>query len=187
MVPCYALLSYFVTGVFLFGGVMSNRKSYFENFSTSTLWIVLEQNFRELTTLELKYATTPNKLLKDRIKQIKLVLEVSKNVVVNRYLQDNISLMKIANLLLNSEGIKKKVYQELFTLKVLEKEELISLELLSKVIQELDISELMMIIRNKEDSIYGSLALRRYDELIFDVEPDVYQELIMKKIKDRRR
>lgn len=172
---------------FSFGGkVMSNRKSYFENFSTSTLFVVLEQNFRELATLELKYTCMPNKLLKKRIKQIKLVLEVSKNVIVRRYLQEDISLMKIAKLLLNNEGIKKEVYQEIFTLKVLEKDEIISLELLSRVIKELDISELMLIIRNKGNSIYGHLALKRYDELIFDVEPDVYQELVMKKRRDRR-
>ena len=165
---------------------MNNRRSYFENFSTSMLFVLLEQNLSELTALEAKYDSIPNRLLKERIEQIKLVLEVSKNVVVNRYLQDNISLMEAANLLLNSEGIQKKVYQEVFTLKVLEKEELIQLDLLSKAIKELDINELMMIIRNKENSVYGNLALQRYDELIFDVEPDVYQELIMKKKKDRR-
>lgn len=165
---------------------MNNRRSYFENFSTSMLFVLLEQNLSELTALEAKYDSIPNRLLKERIEQIKLVLEVSKNVVVNRYLQDNISLMEAANLLLNSEGIQKKVYQEVFTLKVLEKEELIQLDLLSKAIKELDINELMMIICNKENSVYGNLALQRYDELIFDVEPDVYQELIMKKKKDRR-
>lgn len=165
---------------------MNNRRSYFENFSTSMLFVLLEQNLSELTALEAKYDSIPNRLLKERIEQIKLVLEVSKNVVVNRYLQDNISLMEAVNLLLNSEGIQKKVYQEVFTLKVLEKEELIQLDLLSKAIKELDINELMMIIRNKENSVYGNLALQRYDELIFDVEPDVYQELIMKKKKDRR-
>ena len=162
---------------------MSNRKSYFENFPTSTLFVVLEQNMKELSSLELNPKT--NEILKKRMEQVELVVSVSRAILVNRYLQDNISLTKIARLVLESEGIRKSVYREVFTLRILEKDEIISFELLEKTINELDISEIMLIMKNR-DSIYKELAIKRYDEIIFDVESEVYEELIIKKRLDWR-
>ena len=70
---------------------------------------------------------------------------------------------------------------------VLRKDEMISLDLLEMSINELDMSQLMLIMVGKDNKLYRELATKKYDEIIFDVEPDVYEELILKKKMDRRR
>lgn len=49
---------------------------------------------------------------------------------------------------------------------------------------------LILIIRNKQDTIYGKIAASMYDEkyeqMIFDVEPEVYQEYVKKIDLDRK-
>ena len=165
---------------------MKSRKSYFENFSTDTLFIVLEQNIKELSEIEVS-SIKLTKELKNRIEQLELVIAVSKNTIIERFLEENISLTQIAKLLIHSTGIKKSVYKEIFTLMVLKKDEMISIDLLKMAINELDISNLMLIMVSKENELYKELATKKYDEIIFDVEPDVYKELIMKKKMDRRK
>ena len=165
---------------------MKSRKSYFENFSTDTLFIVLEQNIKELSEIEVS-SIKLTKELKNRIEQLELVIAVSKNTIIERFLEENISLTQIATLLIHSTGIKKSVYKEIFTLMVLKKDEMISIDLLKMAINELDISNLMLIMVSKENELYKELATKKYDEIIFDVEPDVYKELIMKKKMDRRK
>ena len=165
---------------------MSNRKSYFENFPTDTLFLVLEQNIRELSEIETGSFKVTNEL-KNRIKQLELTVTISKNKIIERFLQDNISLTQIAKLLISSTGIRKSVYKEIFTLMVLRKDEMISLDLLEMSINELDMSQLMLIMVGKDNKLYRELATKKYDEIIFDVEPDVYEELILKKKMDRRR
>ena len=166
---------------------MKRRKSYFVNFPTNSLFLVLEQNLKQLNDLEQKLAIKNNQLLKERIKQVELVVAVSKNVIIERYLEAKISLTKIAHLLTTSEGIKESVYKELFTLKVLESDDIISIDLLTEAIDKLDISELMMIIRKKPNTVYANVALEKWDEIIFDVEPEVYEEYVLKKKLDGKR
>lgn len=165
---------------------MNKRKSFFLNFSTSSLFLVLEENVNALSALEVKLNNNYNKHLKHQIKITELVIKTIKKEIINRYLKENVSLSKIANLVLNSDGIKKLIYQEIFTLRVIEKDEMISLDVLERVINGLDIDELSLIIREKNSSIYRELSLKRYDEIIFDVDNDVYEEMIMKKRLDRR-
>ena len=75
---------------------MKRRSSYLTNFPTSTLFVVLEQNMKEKLELELKQLEANNLLLKERIKQVELVIEVAKNTIIERYLKDGISLNKVA-------------------------------------------------------------------------------------------
>lgn len=142
---------------------------------------------KELDDLEMKFMLNHNQLLIERMQQLRLVLAVSKNVIIERYLEENLSLTKVAKLLTASDGVKLNVYRELFTLKVLATDEMISMDLLEKAFDLLELSDLMMIIRAKKNTIYQKLALKRYDQMIFDVEPDVYQEYVMKKRLDRKR
>lgn len=162
------------------------RKSYFTNFSTDSLFVVLEQNYMEYQKLEQKQANNSNPLLKERMKQVELVMAASKSIITERYLEDNVSLNEIAGLLIKSKGIRESVYKNLFTLKLLETNEIISLNLLTNAVNRLDISELMLIIRNKPNTVYSDIALKIYDEMIFDVEPEVYQEYVLKKRLDGR-
>lgn len=165
---------------------MSKRKSYFTNFSTDSLFVVLEQNNKELLKLEIKKLTKDTKELRDRIKQLELVVAVARNVIVERYMHDNISITNIANKMLKEKGIKLDVYKEIFTLKILENDEMISLELLEQAIDKLDIGQLTMIIKAKENTIYGDCAIKSYDEMIFDVDEEVYKEYVNKLINDSK-
>ena len=166
---------------------MKKRKSYFENFPTCSLFAVLEQNYKELLQLEIKKITKPTPLLKERIRQLELVIAVIKNVIIERYLQDNISLTEIAKRLVKEKGIKQDVYKELLTLKIINSEEFISLELLEQAIDKLELNQIMIIVRSKEDTIYGKTAAKCYDEMIFDVDEEVYKEYINKRIMDSKR
>lgn len=166
---------------------MKRRKSYLTNFPTSTLFIVLEQNINNLLELEAKQLILRNSLLKERIKQAELTINLAKTTIIERYLNNGISLTEIANLLIKSIGIKENVFQELFTLKLLESNEIISIDLLEKAIDKLDISQLMLIMRTKQNTIYGNIATNKYDKMIFDVEPDVLEEYILKKRLDKRK
>ncbi|MDD6223598.1 MAG: hypothetical protein PUB18_01180 [bacterium] len=161
---------------------MNGRESYFANFSTSSLFVLLEQNLAQLTNLELKQTTNDHSLLKNRIFQLQFAVSIIRSILIDRYLKEKISLTQIANYLLWATGIREDVYQELFTLKLLESDEFIELTLLEKAIHKLDMEKLMAIIQLKEDTIYGTYAVRRYDEMIFDVEEDVFEEYV-KKIK----
>ena len=166
---------------------MSKRKSYFANFSTDSLFMLLEQRTQELLELELKRTSKDTKELHDRIEQINLVISSIKSIIIERYLTEGISVTKAANLLISSQGYKAMVYKELFTLKVLETNEPISLERLESAIDKLDIEELMTIIRLKENTVYETYAMKRYDKIIFDVEDDVLEEFQKKMKLDRRK
>ena len=39
-------------------------------------------------------------------------------------------------------------------------------------------------MNSKEDSIYGKLASQRYDEMVFEVEEDVYNDYVLKNEND---
>lgn len=160
---------------------MKGRKSYLANYPTNSLFVVLEQSQIELLDLETKNMNASNILLKHRIQQVRLTMAIAKNSIIERYLKDT-SLRECAKLLINSVGIKESVYQELFTLKLLETNEMISVELLKKAIDKLGIDQLMMIIRMKENTIYEQFATECYHNMIFDVEEEVLGEL-REKIK----
>ena len=164
---------------------MKGRKSYLTNYPTNSLFIVLEQSQRELLDLEVKNMNQSNILLKQRIQQVRLTMTVAKNTIIERYLESS-SLKECAKLLVGSVGIKESVYQELFTLKLLETNEIISLELLEKAIDKLEIDQLMMVIRMKENTIYGQFATECYHDKLFDVEEEVLGELREKIKLDNR-
>ncbi len=181
MVPCISTPVGW-SAFFLFGGVgMKRRNSYLTNFSTDFLFLVLEQNTKELLKLEIKRTEQESKELQGRINQIKLTISIGKQELINRFLIDEKnSLEKIARLLCKSKGIHKEVYQEVFTRKILEQNNLIPVDLLQKVMDYLDLEQIMTIMR-KKDTIYSQLASERYDEIIFDVDEEVYQEYLQKR------
>ena len=160
---------------------MKGRKSYLTNYSTDTLFVVLEQSQRELLDLETKNMNSSNILLKQRIQQVKLTMAIAKNTIIERYMKDT-SFGACARLLIHSEGIKTSVYQELFTSKLLETNEMISLQLLKKAIDKLEVDQLMLVIRMKGNSAYGQFATECYYDMLFDVEEGVLGKL-KEKIK----
>lgn len=165
---------------------MKRRKSYLTNFPTETLFLVLEQNAKELLELEIKKVDKNSIQLQKRINQVKLTISIGKKELINRYLKGNISLNQVANLVCQSNGIRQDIYKELFTRKVIEENELISVDLLRKVINNLELEQIMTIMQNK-DTIHQEIAEKRFDEIIYDVEKEVMEELEKKKRMDRRR
>ncbi len=164
---------------FSFWGCSMKRKSYLTNFPTEFLFLILEQNQKELIQLELKRIEQETKELRDRIRQVKLTISLTKNTIINRYLEELIPLRKVAKLLCNSRGTRHEVYQELFTLRLLEANEFITVDLLQKAIQCLDLDHIMTIMRKK--SIYYEMVGTRFDELIYDVDQEVYENYLEKR------
>lgn len=163
------------------------RKSYLTNFSTDMLFIVLEQNQKELLQLQLKLLDNENILLKTRINQVKYTIAIIENTVTKRFLEENISLNKLINLLLTSnKECYGTIYKEAITQKIIESNEAVLLNLLEAAIKHLDVDQLMRIIKAKEDSIYGLMALNSYNEKCLEVDDEVYKELLLKVKQDRR-
>lgn len=163
------------------------RKSYLTNFSTNMLFAVLEQNQKELLQLQLKLFDNENILLKTRINQVKYTIAIVENTVVKRFLDENISLNKLINLLLTTnKECYITIYKEVITQKIIESNETVLLNLLEAAIKHLDVDQLMRIIKAKEDSIYGMMALNSYNEKCLEVDDEVYKELLLKMKQDRR-
>ncbi len=160
------------------------RKSYVANFPTNLLFPVLEQNQKELLKLEWNRIEHETKELKDRIKQVELTISLVKNTIINRYLEENISFTKVARLLCKSTGIQKEIYQELFVAKIMNTNELISVDLLNQAISCLDLDQIMKLMRN-QDKIYSDMVESRFDELIYDVDQEVYENYLEKERKDK--
>ena len=161
------------------------RKSHLDNFSTESLFLVLEQNQNDLLRLQVKALENKSKLLHDRIIQIKQTIAITENIIIERY--DTTSLKAVIKLLQSShKEIKKNIYKEIITLKIIDMDELVPIDLLKKTINELEIEQLMRIIKVKEHTIYGKLALNSYDEKCLEVDDEVYKELLVKIKQDRR-
>ena len=148
------------------------RKSHLDNFSTESLFLVLEQNQNDLLRLQVKALENKSKLLHDRIIQIKQTIAITENIIIERY--DTTSLKAVIKLLQSShKEIKKNIYKEIITLKIID-------------MDELEVEQLMRIIKVKEHTIYGKLALNSYDEKCLEVDDEVYKELLLKISQDRR-
>ena len=107
-------------------------------------------------------------------------MAIIQNIIVERFLEDSISLVECTRLFIKARGIRKEVYQELFTIKILEADEMLSLDLLEQAMNQLEPEPLMRILRAKENSIYGYLASKTYMKMLFDVEEEVLEELKQK-------
>lgn len=163
------------------------RKSHLNNFSIESLFVILEQNQKELLKLQILALENKNRVLDDRIVQIKQTIAISENIVVERYLNSNISIKELIKLFYSATNeFEKNLYREIITSKIIKINELLSLDLLGKIINELEIDQLMRIIKSKEKTVYGQLALNAYNHKCLEVDDEVYKELLMKIKQDRR-
>lgn len=163
------------------------RKAYLANFSTDMLFIVLEQNQKELLKLQIKLLDNDNVLLNSRINQVKYTMAIIENTLVERLLEENNTLNKLINLLLTSnEEFHTSIYKEAITQRMIEYDEVVLLDLLEMAIKLLDVEQLMKIIKAKQDSIYGIIAINSYNEKCLEVDDEVYKELLLKIKQDRR-
>ena len=89
-----------------------------------------------------------------------------------------ISITDAAKKLCTAQGlVEKEVYGEVFKLKVLNGDGMISTELSKRAIDRLPVQQLMDIIHLHEHPMYVELASRRFDEIIFDVDSDVLDDI----------
>lgn len=161
---------------------MSNRKSYFANFPSTSLFVILKKSEEELEEINSK--TNINDGLKTRKKELVLLINSIKSILVNRFINSNMTLREIAIKMINSDRSAKEVYKSLFMLRVIHKEELIDISLLEKAMDELDIDNILMIINSKKGTIYEQIANKKYDELIFQVDEEVYNDYLLKDETD---
>ena len=61
------------------------------------------------------------------------------------------------------------------------------IELLNNVIDTLNLEQVLTILNIKKGTIYEKLANNRFNDLIFDVDADVYDEYVLKKKMDEGR
>ena len=154
-------------------------------FDTKILFSLIDQNQKELLSLQIKAIDYASPLLKTRIKEIKQTIDITKKIIIGRYKKENISLHKMIKMLLNSTNlVEEEIFKELITDRLIEKEEPVSMDLLIQVMDSLELEQLMMIIHSKENTFYGDMALSSYDKKCMEVDNDVYQELVLKLKQD---
>lgn len=151
-----------------------------KKFPIEALLIVYENNINELEKLKL---LDSNKYVNKRIKELENNIKYIKNVCINKYMDSNISLNRCAKLFVSTKTRRKDIYQELFTKLLISGNGLISLDLLNRVIDELDIEYIMQIINSKKKGA-SEMAMNAFNKIIFNVEDDVYDDYLLKKKLD---
>lgn len=107
-------------------------------FDTKILFSLIEQNQKELLSLQIKAIDYASPLLKTRIKEIKQTIDIMKKIIIGRYKKENIPLHKMIKMLLNSTNlVEEEIFKELITDRLIEKEEPVSMDLLIQVMDSL--------------------------------------------------
>ena len=137
--------------------------------------------------MQIKAIDNSHLLLNQRINQVKYTIAIIENTIIERFSCEKITLNKLIELLLDSNNdSKSRIYKELITNKMIDSNELVSLDLLDKVIKLLEVEQLMRIIKARENTIYGQLAISSYNQKCLEVDDEVYKELLVKIKQDRR-
>lgn len=142
------------------------------------LFALIKQREQEKIKMEMSYLNSQNPILKVEIRNLQILIQTLKGVIVRKNMMRGISINDAAKKLCKAQGlVEKEVYGEIFKLKVLEGNGVISTELSKRAIDKLPVQQLMDIIHLHEQPMYVDLASRRFDEIIFDVDSDVLDEL----------
>ena len=163
---------------------MKNKKYFFSRYPTSYLLAFLDQKEKEALRLKTKYLENNDVKLFRRIKYLEVLIMLMKATVTERYLEENMSLTKCGCLLLKSRRSKREILKDVFTTKLINGNDLIEVELLEKVISELNIDNLQQIIDSNKEDISVMYAKLRFDELLFEVDEEVKLELKQKLLSD---
>ncbi len=142
------------------------------------LFALIKQREQEKLKMEMGYLNSQNPVLKVEIRNLQILIQTLKGVIVRKNIMRGISITDAAKKLCTAQGlVEKEVYGEVFKLKVLDGDGMISTELSKRAIDRLPVQQLMDIIHLHEHPMYVELASRRFDEIIFDVDSDVLDEL----------
>ena len=150
------------------------------------LFALIKQREQEKLKMEMGYLNSQNPVLKVEIRNLQILIQTLKGVIVRKNIMRGISITDAAKKLCTAQGlVEKEVYGEVFKLKVLNGDGMISTELSKRAIDRLPVQQLMDIIHLHEHPMYVELASRRFDEIIFDVDSDVLDEKIEMDIKEK--
>ena len=164
---------------------MKEKRYYFSNFPTEYLLMLLDQKERQKLQFKAKYLEKNDLKTFNKIKYLEILTMLIRECLTERFLKEDMSLNKCGSLLLKSKKSKREILRNVFTIKVVEKEELIDLEMLKKIINELSIDNLQAIINTNRESTVVSYAKFRFDELLFEVDEEIKNELKQKILNDR--
>ena len=122
---------------------MEKKRYYFSSYPTDYLLALLEQDSKKLTLLQANfYENSDDNNLHNNIVYLKTLVRLIRECITTRYLEENISLNKCGKMIIESSGIKQEILKDVFTRKVLEKEEFIDLEVLDNVMNMLNIENI---------------------------------------------
>jgi len=134
------------------------------------LFALIKQREQEKLKMEMGYLNSQNPVLKVEIRNLQILIQTLKGVIVRKNIMRGISITDAAKKLCTAQGlVEKEVYGEV--------DGMISTELSKRAIDRLPVQQLMDIIHLHEHPMYVELASRRFDEIIFDVDSDVLDEL----------
>ena len=160
---------------------MEERRYYFSSFPTGYLLALLEQLDKKMTLLKVKNLEDKSILTYHRIKYLNMLITLMRQCVTERYLTEKKTLTDYGKMLLGTKKeIDKDILKDVFTIKLLENNGLISLDFLKKIIKELDIDHLQKIIDGDTNELYKDCAKVRFDELLFQVDEETIEELKQK-------
>lgn len=159
---------------------------HLEGCSTGILFSMMKQRIEELGDLETRYLDTGNPLLQRRIFNLRVTIQAIRSIVIKKTLDKNMRLTHIAKLLNASSGLEEEVYSEVFKLRLLTANEFVPADILNRAIEKLSLEQLMEVISVREGSTYSRLASERFNDMLFDVEDDVMEELHSKILVDRK-
>lgn len=164
---------------------MEKNTYYFSKYPTGYLLALIEQTDNKMTLLKAKNIEEKSKFIYYRIKYLKVLITLMRECLTERYLNENKTLTEYGKMLLCSKReIEKDILKDVFTTVLIKNKGLIALSFYEKVISKLDIDHLQKIIDSEKDSIYGICAKERFDEVLFQVDAEVEEELKQKIKKD---
>lgn len=165
---------------------MAMMKNYLSRCDLNILFMLLKKSEKELADFRLRMEQGENRHLKARCVELSASICVIQSVIERRLLENGISLMEVSKLVIKSCGALEEVYKEVLKFKIMEGNELVSLDLLEAAVRKLSPDQLVEIIYMGDQTIYGQIASARYDEMLFEVSDDIYAELESKMEMGRK-
>ena len=170
---------------------MKRRRPTISSLPTAGLFILLEQYDKELTQLKQKQLTS-EKFLPDickRMNEVNDTIYYISKVLVDRC--SNISINKLAKLFIDTNGIKKSVYEEVFVQKILNGKSMIILDtkVFETVINQLSVENLIKLkgtktVLNAMTSTLQQGGIEMSEEIASEVLGKIANKIVMGEYSD---
>ena len=164
-----------------------SKRSSLSNFKPEALTIILENHTNEFEKMNKNASIKSSKDYLNKLYDLKIVNSYIESKIIEKYLEQNISIRTCCKMILSTTGIKQDIFKKIFAIKLLDNKDFIPIDLLMDTINLLDADQLIIIMHTKKGTVYGELANKRFDELLFEVDMEVEEELVQKMNMDERR